>query len=103
VPNTKFTWTDPTTNVDGSPIVAGEITGYSIGIGTASGNYPIQVPVPGPAAASELLSQITPALVPGTYFAAVQAIGPVDSVFSNEVSFVIAAAQPNPPTNFTVA
>lgn len=103
---TTFTWADPTTNVDGSPIVAGEITGYNIGIGTASGVYTINVPVAGAAAASELLSQITPALAPGTYFAAVQTVGPVDSVYSNEVTFTLTAPpppQPNPPTSFTVA
>ena len=100
---TKFSWTDPTLNTDGSVIIAGEITGYSVGIGTASGKYTISVPVSGAAAASELLSQIVPALAAGSYFAAVQTVGPTSSAYSNEITFTIAPAVPNPPTSFTVA
>lgn len=109
---TTFTWNDPTTNVDGSPLVAGEITGYTIGIrsttaaGSLMGTYPIQVPVVGAAAATELLSQITPVLAPDTYAAAIQTNGPVNSAFTPEVTFTIApppAPVPNPPSNFGIA
>jgi hypothetical protein len=106
---TKFSWTDPTTNVDGTPITAGEITGYTLGIrqttlsGSAAGTYPIQVPVAGATAASELISQISPALTPGGYAAAIQTVGPVNSAWSAEATFTIAPPVPNSPTNFTVA
>jgi hypothetical protein len=106
---TKFSWTDPTTNVDGSAIAAGEITGYNLGIrqtsltGSVAGTYPIQVPVSGATAASELISQISPALTPGGYAAAIQTVGPVNSAWSAEVTFTIAPPVPNSPTNFTVA
>jgi hypothetical protein len=113
MPNpTKFTWTDPTTNVDGSPVTAGEITGYTIGIrsttvaGSTAGVYPINVPVSGATAASELLSQISPSLAPDTYAAAIQTNGPTNSVFSSEITFTIAAPPlpvPKAPTGFSVA
>lgn len=108
---TTFSWTDPTTNVDGSPIASGEITGYDIGIRnvadvTASpGTYNIVLTAPGGTAASALMSQLATALVPGSYAAAIRTDGPVDSVYSSEVTFAIEAPtppQPNPPTGFTV-
>ncbi len=101
---TQFTWVDPTTNTDGSAVAAGEITGYTIGVGVASGNYTMLTPVSSPTATSEPLSSLSSVLAPGTYFAAIRAEstgGP--SAFSNEVSFAIAAPVPNPPTGFTVA
>lgn len=105
---TTFTWTDPTANTDGSPIVPGEITGYNLGIrvtsapGSAAGIYPINVPVAGAAAASALLSAISPVLVPGSYAAAVETVGPVNSAWSSEVAFTIAPPTPAAPTGLTV-
>lgn len=107
---TTATWSDPTTNTDGSPIAAGEITGYSLGIrvGTLTpptgtpGVYTVNVPVAGAAAATELLSAISPILVPNNYVAAIEAVGPVDSAYSAEYAFVIAPPTPNAPPNFAV-
>ncbi|HXN95994.1 MAG TPA: hypothetical protein VN879_15930 [Candidatus Acidoferrales bacterium] len=106
---TQFTWTDPTTNTDGSPITAGEITGYSIGIrntaaaGSVIGTYPIVANVSGAAAGSELLTALGTVLAPGSYAAAIQTVGPEVSPFSPEITFTIAAPVPNPPSNFSVA
>jgi hypothetical protein len=106
---TLFSWTDPTENVDGSPIAAGEITGYLLGIrqttapGSAVGTYPITAQVAGAAAASELLSALGTVLTAGSYAAAVRAVGPVNSSWSTEAAFTIVPPTPSPPTNFTVA
>ena len=105
---TTFTWTDPTTNVDGSPIAAGEITGYEIGVRPSTGTvgtYPTRTPVTGGATVSEAFSAIAGTLQPGSYAAAVCALGAVNSAWSNEVTFTIAAPPPTPsaPTNFTLA
>lgn len=94
-----FTWTDPLTNTDGSPIAAGEISGYEIGIGTSSGQYTTLYQVTGAAATSFS----TDVKTPGSYFTAVRAIGPADSAWSAETTFSIAQPVPNPPTNFTVS
>lgn len=106
---TQFSWTDPTTNIDGSPIVAGEITGYIIGIrsttatGSVAGTYPITANVAGAAATMELLSALGTTLKPDTYAAAIRTAGPVPSLFSTEATFTITPPQPNPPTGFTAA
>ncbi|MDR5726729.1 MAG: hypothetical protein RB191_04590 [Terriglobia bacterium] len=103
---TKFLWTDPTTNVDGSPIAAGEITGYQIGVRPASGTagtYPMLTPVAGATATSEAFTALSSLLVPGSYAAAILAVGPVDSAYSAEVNFTIAPPVPSAPTNFGVA
>lgn len=101
---TVFTWVVPTTNVDGSIITSGELTGYTIGVGAAAGVYTIMTSVADPAATSEPIAALSAVLVPGTYFAAIRAestAGPSD--FSNEVSFSIAASPPVPPSNFFVS
>jgi hypothetical protein len=106
---TQFTWTDPTTNADGSSLTAGEITGYTIGIrsttaaGSVVGTYPVLTSIVNPTATSEALSSLSTVLVADTYAAAIRSDGPVTSVWTNEVTFTIAAAVPNPPSNFTVA
>ena len=101
---TVFNWTDPTLNTDGGPVVAGEITGYQIGIrqGGSAGTYPTTVSVASPTAVSEPFSAISPPLVSGTYEAAIRSIGPTDSAWSSEVTFSIAGV-PQPPSGFSVA
>jgi hypothetical protein len=102
---TTISWTDPTENVDGSPITPGEITGYNLGIrvttaaGSAAGTYPIILPVVGSTAAKAMLSAISPLLAPGSYAAAVETVGPVSSAWSTEAPFTIAPPVPNAPTN----
>lgn len=104
----QFTWTDPTANVDGSPIVAGEITGYTLGLrvttatGSVAGTYPISLSVTGATAASALLSAISPILVPGSYAAAIESVGPVNSAWSAEVTFTITPPTPSAPTGLAV-
>ena len=103
---TTITWDDPTTNVDGSPIAAGEITGYTVGVrpnnGTI-GTYPFTGQVADPAGTKELISALSTILSPGIYFVAVQSNGPVNSAWSPEVTFTIAAPVPNPPSGLKVA
>jgi hypothetical protein len=105
----KFSWTDPTTNTDGSPIQSGEITGYNVGIrsttaaGSTAGTYPIVAQVAGATAANEAVSAIGTVLKPDTYAAAIQSVGPVNSAWSAEIEFTIAQPVPNPPTDFSVA
>jgi hypothetical protein len=108
---TTIAWKDPTTNVDGSPIADGEITNYLIGVrsttvaGSAAGTYPVQANAAGAAASSELISALGEVLVPDTYAVAVQTVGPTNSAWSAETTFVIAPPVlpvPNPPTGLTV-
>jgi hypothetical protein len=103
---TEFSWTDPTTNADGTPLAAGEITGYTVGVrpvtGT-SGTYPITGSVTSPTATSELFTSLNAMLAPGSYAAAIRADGPVASAWSTEITFDIAPEQPSAPTGFGVA
>ena len=102
----EFSWQPPTTNVDGSAIVAGEITGYQIGIRPSTGTvgtYPTLVSVSGPTTTAELLSALPTPLAAGSYNAAIQTVGPIDSAWSTEIAFTIAPPTPGPPTGFTSA
>ncbi len=107
---TTFNWTDPTTNTDGTPIAAGEITGYTVGVrstsatGSVAGTYPIMGSVTDPTATSELFTQLNTMLKPDTYAAAIRTDGPVPSAWlPTEVTFTIVAPQPNPPSTFAVS
>lgn len=102
----KFSWVAATTNTDGSPIVPGEVTGYSIGIRSANaanstkGVYPaVSAPTTG-TGVTDAFSALNLVLKPDTYFAAVQSIGPLASGWSDEFEFVIAQPVPNAPTGF---
>jgi hypothetical protein len=100
----NFTWTDPSLNVDGTAIVAGEVTGYTVGIrntataGSAAGTYPVTVAAPGATDASALASGAAAALVPGIYAAAIQTNGPVNSAWSVEIFFEVPTAPVVPET-----
>jgi hypothetical protein len=98
---TKFSWTDPTVNTDGTAITAGEITGFQIGVrpstGTA-GTYPTLIPVSG----ATTTSAPVPTLAAGTYAAAIMTIGPNDSAWSTEQTFTITEV-PTPPSGFSIA
>ena len=101
-----FTWTDPTKNTDGTAITAGEVTGYQIGVRPSSGTpgtYPVLTSIAGSTATSEPLTSLSSVLAPGAYAAAIQAVGPVNSAWSAEISFTIAPPTPNPPTGFGLA
>lgn len=108
---TQVSWTDATTNIDGSAIGSGEVTGYTVGVrsttvsGSVAGTYPYTASAPA-TATSDLLSALTPVLPPDTYVAAVMSTGPTNSAWSTESSpFSIAAAPPvpNAPTGVTVS
>jgi hypothetical protein len=98
---TLFHWSQPTTNTDNTPITAGEITGYNIGIrqGGTAGTYPTVIAVVG---ASTLTTPIPASLGSGIFTSAIQTDGPIKSAWSAEITFTIAAT-PNPPTGFGVA
>lgn len=110
---TNIAWTDPTTNTDGSPIAASEITGYGVGVrsttiaGSVPGTYPYTATAPS-TAVDELLSGLSAVLPPDTYVAAVQALSTTNgnSAWSTEsASFTITAPvpAPSPPTNVQVS
>lgn len=106
---TQFTWADPTTNVDGTPISAGEITGYTVGVrsesaaGSVAGTYPITGSVTDPTATSELFTHLNTMLKPDTYAAAIRADGPVVSPWSAEITFTVAPEQPSAPSGFVAS
>lgn len=100
----KASWSDPTTNTDGTPITAGEITGYQLGAGLSTGSYTILTSVTGPSATTVAISAITPMLAANTYFAAVRAVTATgNSGWSNEFEFTIAPPIPSNPTSFQIA
>jgi len=105
---TGFTWVDPTTNTDGTPITAGEVTGYLIGIrstsatGSVAGTYPITASIANPTATAELFTQLGTVLAFATPFAAaIKTVGSVSSAYGPETTFTLAAPTPNPPSGFT--
>jgi hypothetical protein len=106
---TTFTWVDPTTNTDGSPLAAGEITGYTIGVrsstaaGSVAGTYPAMTVIASATAVSEAVSALSTVLVPGAYAAAIRSNGPVNSAWSTETAFTILPPTPSAPTAFTAA
>lgn len=105
---TQFSWVDPVTNVDGTPVAPGEITGYTVGVrsasatGSVAGTYPITGSVTSPTATSELFTSLNAMLKPDSYAAAIRADGPVASPWSPEITFSVAPEQPSAPTGFTV-
>lgn len=116
---TKLDWTDPTTNTDGSPIAAGEVTGYEIGVrdttaaGSTAGTYPYGFKAP-PDAVEEPLTVINPVLPKGVLLAAAIRTNtagldgnnqPINSAWTEEVTFTLSvpAPVPNPPSGFSAA
>lgn len=116
---TKFVWVDPTTNVDGSPVAPGEITGYEVGVrdttspGSAAGVYAYGAKAPA-TATQELISLLNPTLPKGVLLAAavrantagLDANGnPINSGWSAEATFTLAVPAPVPsePTGFSAA
>lgn len=116
---TKFNWIDPTTNTDGSPVTAGEISSYEIGVrdttaaGSTPGIYPFGAKAP-PDVTTEPFSLLKVALPTGVLLAgAIRANtpnldgnnNPINSAWSPEVTFTLTPPPPvpNPPTGFEVA
>ena len=110
---TGFTWTPPTVNVDGTPIIAGEVDGYQVGVRTdgdaahSPGNYSVNAIATGATASAETFKALGAALKPGNYWGAIQTLSASNgnSVYTSEVPFSIPApvSPPLPPTGFSVA
>lgn len=105
------TWTDPTQNTDNSPITAGEVTGYLVGIRPASGTpgtYPTTVAAPASATSVSIAAALAALPSAGTatvagYFSSVQTQSANNSVWDvNEVGFSLSKT-PNPPSGFGVS
>lgn len=75
-----LTWTAPTLNEDGTPLI--DLEGYKIFWGTTSGNYPNSVTLED----ETLTTYVVPDLSPGTYYFAAKAFNSArqDSRFSGE-------------------
>jgi hypothetical protein len=117
---TTISWTDPTLNVDGSPIGPSEITAYEVGArdtsasGSQAGVYPYGVKAP-PTSTSALLAALTPLLPTGVPLvfavradtAGLDANGqPIESAWSVEstaITLPVPAPVPNPPTGVTLS
>jgi len=116
---TELDWTDPTLNEDGSPVAAGEIVSYTVGVrdtsaaGSAPGTYPYGITAPS-TATSALLASLTPHLPTGVPLAAavradtagLDAQGQlIHSKWTPEVTFTLATPAPIPqaPTDFKLA
>ena len=103
-----FSWADPSTNVGGSPILPGEVTGYQLGVradGTgAAGTYAQTIAVTGATSSTLSASAVQAALnlASGDYWASIRTVGPTDSTWSAEVPFAVLGV-PNPPTGLSVA
>jgi hypothetical protein len=84
-------------------MAAGEVTGYTIGIGVTSGNYVGLIPVTPGTATSEQLASL--GLTPGTkYFIAIRAESAGgSSAWSAEVQYTPPLPIPNAPSNFVLA
>ena len=103
---TQVSWTDATLNTDGTPIAAGEITGYNVGVRLATGSagtyaYTDTAPV---TATSVLLASLSPPVPVGeSLVAAVQSTGPTNSGWSESAPFTLSAPVPAAPTAVTVS
>jgi|HubBroStandDraft_1064217.scaffolds.fasta_scaffold76614_3 hypothetical protein len=114
-PTPSADWTPPTTDINGDPIPAGEITGYEIGIrdlavtGSVAGTYPATVQATGATAITEALTSFiaSKAMVPGhSYAIAAMTLAntpPGNSQWGVEYQFTWQPlAAPMPPTALTV-
>ena len=81
----ELSWTPPTENTDGTPLL--DLSGYKIHIRRGEGSYTELIDLSNP----ELTMYVTNNLAPGTYFFAITAYdsAPVESDFSNVVSRTI--------------
>lgn len=86
-----FTWTAPTTNTDGSPLPAAQITGYTLTCGATV----VQI--------AGAVTTFKRDYSPGSYTCSLQTrANGLTSVASNPVSFVVPQPAPSPPTGFAV-
>lgn len=80
--STTLSWTAPTLNEDGTPLV--NLAGYKIYYGTASRNYTNTIQIDSPAITTYVVENLTP----GTYYFAATAFNAdgIESRFSGEAS-----------------
>lgn len=106
-PREGFKYNAPTAYTDGTPMPATAVEKYQIGIGTVSGTYPIIVDDVQMESGSLQLSPISliGTLTYGQKYAAVRVVSKEGKVsaWSAEAAFVLEAATPNAPSNFSVA
>lgn len=106
-PKVGFSYVAPTQDVDGNPFPANKITKYQIGLGQVSGTYTL---VKDDVTIESGSNQTTPisvasGLAYGQWYAAVRAVTTdgVNSAWSGEIAFVLAAPVPQAPSGFTVS
>ena len=98
-----LSWTPPTENEDGSPLV--DLAGYAIYFGTTQGDYTSRISISNAAATDYVVS----GLQPGTYYFVATAINEAgtESKYSKVVAKTILAPGPvpipAPPDSLTVA
>lgn len=98
----SVTWKAAAANADGTPIQAGEITGYEVGIRPESGTpgtYPKIVSVASQWEAANALAALD--LPMGNYAAAIRTTGPSDSAWSTETMFTVMLI-PKAPGDFRI-
>ncbi len=102
----QIKWTVPTQHTDGTPLSAGEITSYNVGVRLASGTAGTYAytATASASATSELISQLSPTPPTGVpIVAGVQAVAAQGNSAYAESSPVTLLALPNPPTAVTFA
>jgi len=102
--NKTFTWTPPTQNTDGSPLIDSEISSYSIFCAEVNAT---QATLLGTVTNTGNTNQWTSpdgSLPPGTYdcFATTVRNDGAESGRSNTINFSVPQATPAPPTGFSV-
>ena len=80
-----LSWTPPTENDDGSPLL--NLAGYNIYYGVSRGNYPNRINIDNPGIAIYVVDNLTP----GSYYFVASAINDigVESNFSNEIEKMV--------------
>lgn len=102
--NKTFTWTPPTQNTDGSPLIDSEIASYNIFCAEVNAT---QATLLGTVTNTGNTNQWTSpdgSLPPGTYdcFATTVRNDGAESGRSNTINFSVPQATPDPPTGFSV-
>lgn len=101
-PKSVLSWTDPTTESNGSPLPAGDVANYNIHIGTSTGVYSKVVSLPSTNTTSCLVSQLS--LADGNWYAVVTAVDVAgnESAYSNEINFTLDSIAPSAPTGLQI-
>jgi len=108
-PKTGFSFDVPTQNTDGTALAAADIAKFQIGLGQTSGQYTLikddlTIEVGKQTTPMSLFGQ----LAYGQWYASVRTVttpakGAKTSAWGPEIAFVLEAATPNAPSNFSIA